>query len=196
MNVQNTLKNLEGRHFSVKYFETGAEASCYLNSVIDGTSVGMGGSKTTEQLGLYDSLSAHNTVYWHWKTNEPNIREKENSSAVFITSANAISEDGQILNIDGMGNRLAGMTYGKKQTYIIAGTNKICDDFNSALARARNIAAVKNAARFNKNTPCQIDGKCHDCRSPERICGSLLVMWQPPMGMNVEVIIINEELGY
>lgn len=196
MNLEKTMKNLEDRGFTVKYFPSGKEASDYLNSCIDGTSVGIGGCMTAEQLGLYDSLSAHNTVYWHWKSSEENIRELENSAPFFITSVNAISEDGQLLNIDGMGNRLAGMTYGKKQTYVIAGVNKLCDDFDSALSRVRNVAAVKNAARFKKNTPCQIDGKCHDCRSPERICGSLLVMWQPPMGMKVEVVLIGEELGY
>lgn len=196
MDIQKTVRSLENRGFSVRFFENVTEAAAYLNSRIDATTVGMGGSKTSEALGLYESLSEHNTVYWHWKTSEPNIRDLENSADVFITSANAISEDGQILNIDGMGNRLAGMTYGNKQTYIVAGTNKICEDFDSALYRARNVAAVKNAERFKKNTPCQVDGKCHDCRSPERICGSLLVMWQPPMGMDVEVVLIDEELGY
>lgn len=196
MDIQKTVRSLENRGFSVRFFENVTEAAAYLNSRIDATTVGMGGSKTSEALGLYESLSEHNTVYWHWKTSEPNIRDLENSADVFITSANAISEDGQILNIDGMGNRLAGMTYGNKQTYIVAGTNKICEDFDSALYRARNVAAVKNSERFKKNTPCQVDGKCHDCRSPERICGSLLVMWQPPMGMDVEVVLIDEELGY
>lgn len=196
MDIEKTIRNLESRGFSVKHFAKGTEAAEYINSRIDGTSVGIGGCMTAQELGLYDSLSAHNEVYWHWRSNAENIRELENAAPFFITSANAISEDGQILNIDGMGNRLAGMTYGKKQTFIIAGKNKICDDFDSALYRARNVAAVKNAARFGKNTPCQIDGKCHDCRSPERICGSLLVMWQPPMGMHVEVVLIDEELGY
>ena len=196
MNIESIKKNFEKRGFSVQYFETGAEAAEYMNSKIDGTTVGIGGSKTVEALGLYDSLSEHNTVYWHWKSSEPGVRDKANAAAVYLTSANGISADGQILNIDGMGNRLAGMTYGDKRTFVVAGMNKVCDDFDGALYRARNVAAVKNAERFKKNTPCQVDGKCHDCRSAERICGSLLVMWCPPMGMEVEVVLINEELGY
>ena len=196
MDLEKTVKNLKERGFGVTHFSTGREAADYLCGEIQGVSVGIGGCKTADQLGLYEKLSEKNTVYWHWKSSEENIRELGKSAPFFITSANAISEDGQLLNIDGMGNRLAGMTYGKKQTYVVAGVNKICDDFDSALYRARNVAAVKNAARFKKNTPCQIDGKCHDCRSPERICGSLLVMWQPPMGMKVEVVLIGEELGY
>lgn len=196
MDIEKTIQNLEGRGFMVKYFETGRAAVEYLTHEIVDTTVGIGGSKTVEALGIYEALSRQNTVYWHWRSSDPDIRDKENSAAVFLSSANAISEDGEILNIDGGGNRLAGMVYGKKRTYIIAGTNKICPDFGSALERARNVAAVKNAERFQVNTPCRVDGRCHDCRISDRICSALLVLWQPPKGMNVEVILIDEVFGY
>jgi hypothetical protein len=190
------MKNLESRGFSARYFDTAAAAADYLVGQITDTTVGIGGSKTVEELGLFERLSARNTVYWHWKSQEEDVRDRENAAAVFLSSANAISEDGEILNIDGGGNRLAGLVYGKKRTYLIAGTNKLCPDFHAALDRARNVAAVKNARRFQVNTPCQKDGRCHDCRCKERICSALLVLWQPPKGMEVEVVLIGEALGY
>ena len=120
---------------------------------------------------------------------------RANEAAVYITSANAISEDGQIVNIDGRGNRLAGMVFGRKRTFIIAGTNKICSDLDSAIRRARDTVAVENVKRFPFNVPCKIDGKCHDCRSPERACNALMVLWGPMMEMDMEIVLIDEELG-
>lgn len=196
MNLEKTIKNLELRGYNVKFFKTGAEASEYICSEVKNTDVGIGGSKTAEALGLFEKLSENNSVYWHWKTPGPETIAKANSAPVYITSANAISEDGEILNIDGKGNRLAGQVYGDKKVYIVAGTNKIRPDFHSALDRARNIAAVKNCGRFDNNNPCKIDGKCHDCRMKSRICNALLVLWGPMMGMDTEVILIDEELGF
>ena len=195
MNIEKTIKQLELRGFSVKFFANGDEAAQYLKNEINGTSVGIGGCKTAEQLNLYDMLSENNTVYWHWKTPGMDTLKKANDSPVYITGANAISEDGEILNIDGRGNRLAGQVFGEKKVYIIAGTNKICEDFNSALYRARNTAAVQNGKRFPYNCPCKIDGKCHDCRSADRFCNALLVLWGPMMGMETEVILIDGEYG-
>ena len=196
MDIEKTLRSLRERRYSVQHFATSAEAAAYLTQNITGTTVGMGGSKTVEQLGLYELLSEKNTVYWHWKSTEPETREKANAAEVYLTGANAISEDGEILNIDGAGNRLAAQVYGRKRLYIIAGTNKICPDFNAALYRARNTAAVLNCRRFNGNTPCKLDGKCHDCRSLDRICNALLVLWAPMAGMKTEVILIDGELGF
>ena len=108
----------------------------------------------------------------------------------------AISEDGEILNIDGTGNRTASLMFGHKKVYIVAGTNKICPDFESALYRARNVAAVQNCRRFpDKNTPCKIDGKCHDCRSRDRICNALEVLWGPMNRMETEIVLIDGDYG-
>lgn len=196
MNIEKTINSLKDRRYSVRHFATGAEAVEYLTQSISGTTVGIGGSKTVEQLGLYERLSENNTVFWHWKSTEPGVREKANAASVYLTGANAISEDGEILNIDGAGNRLAAQVYGSKRLYIIAGTNKVCPDFNAALYRARNTAAVLNCRRFNGKTPCKVDGKCHDCRSLDRICNALLVLWAPMAGMQTEVILIDGELGF
>ena len=195
MNLEKTIKNLKLRGFSVQHFATGADATAYLKEQVQNTSVGIGGSKTADQLGLYDALSESNTVYWHWRVPGPETLDKANHAAVYITGANAMSEGGEILNIDGRGNRLAGQVFGNKKVYIVAGTNKICPDFESALYRARNVAAVQNCKRFPNKPPCQIDDRCHDCRSPQRICRALLVLWGPMMDMETEVILIDEALG-
>lgn len=198
MNIENTITKLKGRGFEVSLFENKEAASAYLAANIKNTTVGIGGSKTVDEMGLYDTLCAEgNEVFWHWKTPGMETLEKENSAKVFITSANAIAETGEIINIDGRGNRLAGQVFGKKSVYIISGTNKICDDFASAVERARNVAATKNAERFPGETPCKIDGKCHDCRAKNRICNAMLVLWGPMMDMEkVEVVLIDEPLGF
>ena len=177
MDIEKTIRALTGRGFAVQHFATAAEAADYLDGAIDATTVGIGGSKTIDQLGLYDRLARHNTVWWHWR--------------------NAITEDGQILNIDGRGNRLAAMVYGiGKTVYIVAGTNKICPDFDSALSRARNTAAVQNMRRFDGDQPCHTAGRCLDCRSKGRGCNALLVLWGQMFDMaKVEVVLIDEPLG-
>ena len=194
--LKKTVKSLEQRGHVVRVFPTGKEAADYLVGEIRNTEVGIGGCMTAEQIGLYEKLSEKNVVYWHWRSQDPDIRKKENEAPVFITGCNAISEDGEILNIDGSGNRLAGQVFGNKKVYFISGINKICHDFDSALFRARNVASVTNAARFDIKTPCKLDGQCHNCLSKDRICNALLVIWGPMIGMETEVILIEEDLGY
>lgn len=197
MDVEKAVRSLKERHFSVQHFTSGDEACKYLLGEIKDTTVGIGGSKTVDQLGLFDKLADNgNEVFWHWRTPGFDTLYKENAAKVFISGANAIAETGEIINIDGRGNRLAGQVFGEKTVYIIAGTNKICPDFESAVYRARNTAAVENCRRFPAKTPCKLDDKCHDCRSPERVCNAMLVLWGPMMDMEkVEIILIDEELG-
>lgn len=198
MDIEKTVRSLKGRGFEVSRFASKEEATAYLVSCIKDTTVGIGGSKTAEQMGLYDALcGAGNEVFWHWKTPGWETLENENASKVFISSANAIAETGEIINIDGRGNRLAGQVFGKKTVYIISGTNKICPDFTSAVERARNVAAPLNSKRFPGEPPCKSGDKCFDCRSAERICRAMLVLMAPMMDMEkVEVVLIDEELGY
>ena len=194
MDIEKTIKNLKLRGFGVKHFASAQEAADYLTDTIKNCSVGIGGSQTIDTLGIYDKLTESCEVYWHWKT--PGVQAQAASTDVYLCSANAISEDGEILNIDGTGNRTASLMFGHKKAYIVAGTNKICPDFASALYRARNVAAVQNCRRFpNKNTPCKIDGKCHDCRSRDRICNALEVLWGPTGSMETEVVLIDGEFG-
>ncbi len=196
MNTEKTIKNLELRGYKVSHFATGAEAAAYLDGAIRGTTVGIGGSMTVQQLGLYEKLAENNEVFWHWKTPGAETLEKANHAAVYLTSVNAMTEGGELLNIDGRGNRLAGQVYGNKKVYFLVGANKVCPDFDAALFRAHNTAAVQNCKRFPNKPPCQLDDKCHDCRSADRICRALLVLWAPMMGMECEVVLIDEALGY
>ena len=189
-------KNLTDRGFAVKAFATGAEAAAYLDGAIDGKSVGIGGSVTAQELGLYDQLASHNEVHWHW-TNGPAERAAAMGAQVYITSVNGLAETGELINIDGAGNRVAGTLFGHEKVYFIVGRNKLAPTYDEALWRARNIASPKNAQRLGKKTPCAVKGdRCYDCKSPDRICRSLVVLWGPPIGMETEVVLVDEDLGF
>ena len=150
-------------------------------------------------MGLYDRLSADNTLFWHWKQPADEARVAAAHAQVYLTSANAIAETGEIVNIDGSGNRLASMLYGHEALYIVAGVNKLAPDLPAALDRARNIAAPRNARRLNCKTPCALSEpmRCHDCHSPARICKGFCVLTRPMGGVGrTEVLLIGETLGY
>ena len=181
----------------MKTFAGREEAASYLNSAIDGTTVGFGGSITLQELGLFDSLGEHNTVYWHWRQEGDPARAAAANAAVYITSANGLAETGEIVNIDGVGNRVASTLYGHQKVYFVIGRNKLAPTYEEALWHARNISAPKNAQRLKKKTPCALRGdRCYDCKSPDRLCRGLVVLWEPMMGMSTEVILIDEDLGY
>ena len=195
MTFETVKKNLEARGFSVSTFSTAAEAAAYLDSAIDGTTVGIGGSMTVQQMGLHEKLAAHNEVHWHW-TDGPEARAKAAHADVYITSANGLTENGEVINIDGAGNRVASTLYGHKRVYFIIGRNKLAPTYDEALWRARNIAAPKNAQRLGKKTPCAVKGdRCYDCKSPERICRGMVTLWAPMAGTEAEILLIDQDLG-
>lgn len=187
--------NLEARGFRTAYFPTADEAAAYLDGQIDGKTVGIGGSMTVKEMGLYPRLAAHNQVVWHWEGGQ---KEAAVSTDVYISSVNALAETGELVNIDGAGNRVASTVYGHQAVYFVVGSNKIVPDYDSALWRARNIAAPKNAQRMGLKTPCAVRGdRCYDCKSPDRICQVLTVLWGKPMTLPLmEVILVDEALGY
>ena len=194
-------QNLEALGYTVSCFETAAEAAEYLNSQIDGVSVGFGGSMTLKEMGLYESLSAHNQVYWHWQpaagSTGPETIQKANTAEVYLASVNGLAESGEIINIDGNCNRVAGILYGHKRVYLVAGENKLAPDYDSALDRARNIAAPLNAKRLGLATPCAAKGdRCYNCKSANRICRALTVLWTKPNSGAFEVVLVKEKLGY
>ena len=199
-NVQKLKETLERNGFIVSYYETAAEAKDALVAAIKGKTVGFGGSCTLRDMGLYEALSEENQVFWHWKKQPINeARAKANAAEVYLTSLNGVAETGELINIDGDGNRLAATTFGDKKVYFIIGVNKIAPDFHSAMNRARNIAAPLNARRLNKETPCAMGDeiKCYDCQSPNRICKGMTVFTRKLGGVTeMEVVIVNEELGY
>ncbi|MBR7094971.1 MAG: lactate utilization protein [Clostridia bacterium] len=191
---------LEKRGYRVSVFATGVEAARYLDDEIDGQVVGFGGSMTLRDLGLYDRLLKHNAVLWHSGKKDPWERRhalrKAMTADVYLSSVNGIAETGEIVNIDGIGNRVAGTLFGHKKVYFVVGRNKVAPTLAAAIDRARNVAAPKNAARLGKKTPCVVDGRCHDCSSPDRICRELAILWQMPMEGDYEVVLIDEDLGF
>lgn len=187
-------QTLEALGYSVRSFATAQEAADYLDSAIDGVSVGIGGSITVQEMDLYPRLAAHNQVIWHWQGAS---HTEAVSTDVYISSVNGLAETGEIINIDGTGNRVASTIYGHKKVYLVVGVNKIAPDYDAALWRARNIAAPKNAQRKQMKTPCAARGdKCYNCASPERICRGLTILWGPIMGMKTEIILLDEEMGF
>ena len=186
--------NLEQLGYTARCFDTATQAADYLDSQLDGQTVAFGGSVTLRDMGLYPRLAAHNRCLWHW---EQGTLEEARHADVYITSANGVAETGEIINIDGNGNRVASSLFGHKKVYFVIGANKIAPDYDTALWRARNIAAPKNAQRLKKNTPCAAQGdRCYNCKSPDRICRALTVFWAKPTANPVEVILVRQELGY
>lgn len=196
--LEKTGKNLENRGFRVHRFASGAEAAEFLVQTLHGTSIGIGGSVTIDTLGVYDRLCGSNEVFWHWKNHAPETRERAGKAETYLCSANGVSENGEIVNIDGFGNRVAGTIYGPERVFLVVGRNKIAPDLNGAIDRARNIAAPLNARRLNRHTPCAVgEPRCHDCRSPEKVCGVMTVFFMPPTSIKeFHVILVDEDLGY
>lgn len=193
--VRRLAENLERMGITLRCFDTPQQAADYLDSAIDGTTVGFGGSMTVQELELYPRLSAHNRTFWHW---QGATTVSEADTDVYISSLNAIAATGELINIDGGGNRVASATFGHRKVYFVAGINKLAATYDEALWRARNIASPKNAQRLNKKTPCAIKGdKCYNCSSPERICRALSVLWGKPSAIpEMELVLIDAQLGY
>ena len=197
------VKNLERRHFEAHYCPTRQEAIELINTLIaDGSSVTWGGSMTIRDMGLLDSLRKRPSLML---LDREGLTDREEIEAmyreafacdVFLTSANAISEDGVLVNIDGNGNRVAAITWGPKRVIFVVGMNKIARDVNTAWERARSTAAPINAARFDINTPCQKDGVCHSCHSPQSICNYIHFLRNSYPQKRHIVILVGEDLGY
>lgn len=185
---------LRQRGFTVHVMETSQQAANYLDTAIDQKTVGFGGSMTLEALHLWERLRTHNQVYSH--LHGVPLGEEAARAQVYVTSANGLAQTGEIINIDGIGNRVASTLYGHEKVYFVIGENKLAPTYEEALWRARNIAAPKNAQRKQMRTPCVTGGRCFDCKSPDRICRALTVLWAPMTGMETEVILIGQELGY
>ena len=199
MAFETLRKQLEANGFQVSVFATAEEAAAYLNQEIDNTTVGCGGSMTLKDMGLYDSLAAHNNLYYHGVSDDPKSAMQNAMTAdVYLLSANAIAENtGEILSIDGTGNRVSSTLFGHRKVYFVAGRNKVSPDFDSALWRLRNVVAPKNAQRLGRKTPCAVKGdKCYNCNSPERICRGLVVHYKKMGSMDMEVVLVDQELGY
>ena len=195
------VKNLRSRHYDAYYCETKADALAKAQELIPkGATVGWGGAMSAKQIGLLDAVNAgdYNAIDRD-KTSTPEERKKAMKSClladVFITGANALSLDGQMVNIDGVGNRVAAIVYGPESILVIAGMNKVMDTLEAAVIRARTIAAPMNKQRFPHQTPCEITGACGDCKSEGCICNQILITRNSKPAGRIKVILVGEELG-
>lgn len=198
MNYEVLKKNFESHRFKTAYFQTKEEAAAYLKDQIHNQLVGFGGSMTAKDMKLDEILKEDNEVVWHWLEPGRETLLKARDASVYILSANGVSETGELINIDGTGNRVSASLFGPKTVYYLVGRNKIAPDLHSAIRRARQVACTKNALRLNTKTPCVANGgdRCYDCNSPARICNATVILERPCGGMNVEVLFIEEDLGF
>ena len=196
------IKQLNRRNMAACYCPTAAEAVRKVSEMIaDGSSVTWGGSMTIRDMGLPQALRDRGTLdvldrdLVEDRAEVVRLYERAFTADVYLSSANAISEDGVIVNIDGNGNRVAAITWGPKKVIFVIGLNKVAQTVEAALARARSTASPVNAARFDIKTPCQADGVCHNCNSPESICNHVHFLRNSPRGRH-SVVLVGEDLGY
>jgi hypothetical protein len=168
----------------------------------DGASVGIPGTVTVRQISLIERLESKKCrVFHHWDPSltpeaRPARLAEENAADWFVTSSNAITYDGKMVNIDGTGNRVAGMAWGRNSILYIIGINKAARDLESAIKRCHDAAAIPNNVRVGAAPPCVTSGRCVDCNSPERTCRAVLILERAPFGRDAHVIIVGESLGY
>lgn len=200
--AQTIIKNLQRRHMDGYYCATAEEAVKKVSELIpDGSSVTWGGTMSVRDLGIPQALKSRGSleVLDRDLVNTPEEKLamylKAFSVDVYLSSANAISEDGVIVNIDGNGNRVAAITWGPKKVIFVIGLNKVAQNVEAALARARSTASPINAARFDIKTPCQLDGTCHNCNSTDSICNYVHFLRNSPHGRHI-VVLVGETLGY
>lgn len=198
-----TARALNKRDFECAVVPDANEAAKTLLQYIPPEAVvGIGGSVTIRELGIIGKLEARgNAVIPHWQpglTEETDrkLRRQEGLADYYLTSANAITEQGEIINIDGIGNRVAHMIYGPENVIIVAGYNKIVPDIDAGIARSKEIAAALNAQRVGSKTPCAKTGKCVDCDAPGRICRVITIIQYRPWQTKIKVLLVNEKLGF
>ena len=195
------VKNLRSRHYEAYYCDTKEQAlEKALDLIPKGSSVGWGGAMSAKQIGLLDAVNNGDyRAIDRDKTETPEERKQAMKNClladVFITGANALSMDGQMVNIDGNGNRVAAIVYGPESILVVAGMNKVMDTLEAAMIRARTIAAPMNKQRFALQTPCEITGTCGDCKSEGCICNQILITRNSKPAGRIKVILVGEELG-
>ena len=197
--AQKVIKSLESRNMSGYYAASKEEAlKIALSLIPEGSSVTMGGAMSAHEIGLVDALKNGN-----WNFIDRDKAEDKRAAMlaaydadVFLSSANAMTDDGILVNIDGNANRVSAICQGPKKVVFIVGMNKVCGDLDGAMKRARNVAAPINAQRFGLNTPCSKTGKCMDCKSPDTICCQFLITRFSRHAGRIHVILVNDTLGF
>ena len=196
---QKVIKGLESRNMRGYYAESREEAlKLALSLIPEGSSVTMGGAMSAVEIGLVDALKAGNYNF----IDRDAFEDKRAAmllaydADVFLSSANAITEDGVLVNIDGNSNRVSAIAQGPRKVVFIVGMNKVCDDVDGAMKRARNVAAPINAQRFGLSTPCAKTGACMDCKSPDTICCQFLITRYSKHKDRIHVVLVNDNLGF
>ena len=196
---QKIIKGLESRNMTGYYAATKEEAlKKALELIPEGSSISMGGAMSAHEIGLVEALKNGNYNFID--------RDKEEDKRaamlaaydadVFLSSANAMTEDGVMINIDGNSNRVSAIAQGPKKVIFIVGMNKVCNDVDAAMKRARNVAAPTNAQRFGLATPCAKTGSCMNCKSPDTICCQILITRYSRHEGRIHVILVNDSLGF
>ena len=204
--IERTVESLKKKGFDAVLVENIDEAvNKVLEMVPENALVGLGGSVTLREMNLPNLLRERgNQVADHWEARKQKsspeevmaIRRQHLNSDAFITSTNALTEGGELVNIDGSGQRVAAMIFGPKKVIIITGVNKIVKDLDEAIWRARNVASPINAKRLNLKTPCVHDGVCLDCETDDRICNVTTIIHKRLHNTDTTIILVNQELGY
>ena len=201
--AEQVIKNLKKRHMDGYYCKTPQEAVSLASSLMTaGSSVTWGGCMTMKEIGLLDEIKSRHDLVVMDRADANNPEEVEAlyrkafSADTFIMSANAITLDGELLNIDGTGNRVAALIYGPKQVLVIAGMNKVCKDLDEAMTRVRNIASPPNCIRLDKKTPCASTGVCGDCLSADCICNQIVTTRNSRDPQRIKVILVEGSWGF
>lgn len=199
--AETIIKHLQKRGMEGYYCSDSKSAVQKALSLIpEGSTVTWGGSESIKECGLVDALKDASVTIWDRKDVKPEDMKafylKAFSANVYLMSSNAITLDGQLVNIDGTGNRIAALTYGPDRVILIVGMNKVCPDLESAITRVHNVAAPPNCMRLNIENPCTKDGICHNCLSPTKICNMLHVMHFNRFPGRIQVVLVGEQLGY
>ncbi len=197
--AQTVIKGLESRNMS-GYYAAGREEALQLalSLIPKGSSVTMGGAMSAHEIGLVEAVKGpdYRFIDRETYTDRRAAMLAAYDADVFLSSANAMTEDGILVNIDGNANRVSAIAQGPKKVVIIAGMNKVCKDLDAAMKRARNVAAPINAQRFGLNTPCSKTGACMDCKSPDTICCQFLITRYSRHAGRIHVILVNDNLGF
>ena len=197
--ARKAIKGLESRNMTGYYAANAKEALAKaLELIPEGASVTMGGCMSAREIGLVDALKDGNYNF----IDRDKMEDKRAAMLAaydadfFLSSVNAMTEDGELVNIDGNSNRVSAIAQGPKQVLFIVGMNKVCDDLDGAMKRARNVAAPINAQRFGLDTPCAKTGSCMNCKSPDTICCQFLITRFSRHKGRIHVILVNDKLGF
>ena len=197
MNFDRVEQALTRARFHCHRFATGQDAAQWLAAECSGKTVGIGGSMTAKAMKLEELLPRTSTVYWHWLTPGPETLANAATAQVYLTSVNALAETGELINIDGTGNRIAAMCYGPGTVYVLIGRNKIVSGgYAQAVKRIKEIACPLNARRQGLKTPCAESGSCNPAQCMSPMCHIVASFELAPGGKTTKVLLIDEDLGY